>query len=163
MPPKSKAQSKKPDKGLTVVGATIVAAVIAGAAAIAAALIATYGHNSSAPPTAPASSPASNSPTQPSSGTMPETVEYPVSEFANYASLSNLQRRLSPGEVLNVYCRIPGDSATPSSVGRAGWYRIQNSNGSVGYAAANTFYNDPGNGRSMQPNNNAFDSAVPIC
>jgi hypothetical protein len=31
------------------------------------------------------------------------------------------------------------------------------------YVAANTFYNDPGNGDGQATNNNAFDPAVPKC
>jgi hypothetical protein len=96
-------------------------------------------------------------------GTTPETDEYPAPVYANYAGPSGLQRSLSNGQVVLVYCRVPGDSSTPSNVGDAGWYRIKTGVNRVGYAAANRFYNDPGHGYWMKPNHRTFDPAVPTC
>jgi hypothetical protein len=96
-------------------------------------------------------------------GTTPETDEYSAPVYTNYAGPSGLQRSLSNGQVVLVYCRVPGNSSTPPSVGDAGWYQIKTGVDRVGYAAADRFYNDPGNGYGMKPNKRTFDPAVPAC
>jgi hypothetical protein len=169
----------KAAKKITPVTVAIVAAFIMAIGGITASLIQTYGQSASsnAPsaksllPSNPSSSapyrsssPPRRQPSDPAQGkTMPETEEYGSISFSNYAGPSGVQMHIPAGDVVRVYCRIPGDPSTPSSVGAAGWYKIENSDGTVGYAAANCFYNDPGNGYGMEPNNIAFDRAVPIC
>jgi hypothetical protein len=86
-----------------------------------------------------------------------------VAVYADYAGPSGIQRSLSNGQVVLVVCRVPGNSATPSSVGKAGWYKIKSGENRFGYAAADHFYNDPGSGYGMKPNRRTFDPAVPVC
>jgi hypothetical protein len=160
-------------KRLTAISVGMAAAVITATAAIAAAVIQTYGHafDSSGPATAPAKTRTRPLHTgQPGrvlhsrgGATRPETDEYPVTMFASYAGPTGIMAEISSGQVVEVICRVPGDTATPASVGSAGWYKIRNRNGALGFAAANCFYNDPGDGYGMQPNRLAYDPAAPIC
>jgi nicotinamide mononucleotide (NMN) deamidase PncC len=171
---KSKPRSKAAKK-ITPVTAAIVAAFITAVGGIAASFIqgtssgtndmASSSQSRSVPPTTRKShpSPYLTKPLDPMSKTMPETEEYGAISFSNYAGPSGVQERIPAGQVVQVYCRIPGDALTPTSVGSAGWYKIRNPGGVTGYTAANCFYNDPGNGYGMEPNNDAFDPAVPIC
>jgi hypothetical protein len=175
---KSKSKPRAPKK-ITPVTVAIVAALITACGVIAASVVQTYGQRgaASAAETKPArarSSPQSIAHHESQSSrshqldsvdgvTIPETEEYGAISFSDYAGPSGVQMHIPAGQVVRVYCRIPGDPSTPASVGSAGWYRIRNLNGSIGYTAANCFYNDKGNGYGMEPNNLAFDPAVPIC
>jgi hypothetical protein len=172
---KSKSKPRAPKK-ITPVTVAIVAALITACGVIAASVVQTYGQRvpASAAKTRAPSSPQSVAHHESQSSrshqldsldgvTIPETEEYGAISFSNYAGPSGVQMHIPAGQVVRVYCRIPGDSSTPASVGSAGWYRIRNSNGTIGYTAANCFYNDKGNGYGMEPNNLAFDPAVPIC
>jgi hypothetical protein len=103
------------------------------------------------------------SPSQELSGSRSETDEYQAMVYGNYAGPSDVEGQIDPGQTATVYCRVPGDSATPSSVGSAGWYKIKGHGGGIGYVAANVFYNDPGNGLGMTPNNIKFDPLVRTC
>jgi len=95
--------------------------------------------------------------------TRTETDEFQALAYSNYAGPSGVEGQISPGQAVTVYCRVPGDVTTPVSVGSAGWYKIKRPNDTIEYAAANVFYNDPGNGRGMTPNNIKFDPLVPTC
>lgn len=162
----------------------ITVAAIPAVGGIIAALIQTQATNSiaSPPPTpAPATSAASSresrdnsaaslqpATNQPATGRLatlqkPEREEFGAKSFASYSGVSGVERTIAAGQIVRVICRIPGNSATPASIGRAGWYRTRFPDGTVGYVAANTFYNDPGNGYGRTPNNVAFDPAVPRC
>jgi hypothetical protein len=74
-----------------------------------------------------------------------------------------IKAHIERGRAVAVFCRIPGDSETISSVGPAGWYKIENPDRTIGYIGANTFYNDPGNGYGMAPSSLTFDPAIPLC
>jgi hypothetical protein len=176
MPQKKQRRPKARAKKITPVTATIIAAIIAAVGGISAALIEAYGHNSpeasqgpsasqdpDSPSASPARTPTSTSGASPApSTTRPETDEYAVTGYTDYAGPTGAEISINPGQVVYVYCRIPGDSNTPSSVGSAGWYKIASSNKII-YAAANAFYNDPGNGLGMTPNQRSYDPGVPIC
>jgi hypothetical protein len=97
-------------------------------------------------------------------GTIPETEEEVtgVPSFTNYVSMTS-KGNIPMGQVVGVYCRIPGDASTPATVGSAGWYKIMNPDHTFIYAGANAFFNDPGNGYGMEHNNIPFDPRVPIC
>jgi hypothetical protein len=171
----------RPRAAKKIVPATvaIVAALITACGGIVASVVQTYGER--VPPGAAKTKP-SPAPSSPQSVahherqssrsypldslggvTIPETEEYRAISFSDYAGPSGVQMSIPAGQVVRVYCRIPGDPSTPASVGSGGWYKIRNSNGTIGYTAANCFYNDPRNGYGMEPNNLAFDPAVPIC
>lgn len=161
----------------------IIVATIGAAATVAAAVIAAVASSShSSPsltagsPTAPQSpaatapSPATTSPDvgpagyRPLPGTIPETEEEPggAQTFTNYASLAQGDR-IANGVTVAVYCRVPGNSNSPESVGKAGWYKIMDLDHKIGYVGANTFYNDPGNGFGASPYPAPYDPRVPIC
>jgi hypothetical protein len=172
-------KTNPPRKKLTPVTVGLTAALITAVAGIAAALIQTYGHSepatesgatqaavpydaSSAPGPGHSPSPAPRA-GSPVNATRPETAEFAAPVFANYAGPAGIEGSVSPGQVVHVACRIPGDSTTPDSDGEAGWYRIRKTDSSTAYVAANFFYNDPHSGYGMQPNHTSFDAAVPVC
>jgi hypothetical protein len=93
----------------------------------------------------------------------PEREEFGAPSFADYLTFAGGGQRIPAGQVVRVYCRVPGTAATPSSIGRGGWYKIRLADGRAAYVAANTFFNDLGNGYGEATNNNAFDPAVPKC
>jgi hypothetical protein len=92
-----------------------------------------------------------------------EREEFGAPSYANYASGSGLTSTIATNQLVHVLCRVPGNDATPASVGRAGWYKIEGPGRSDSYVAANTFYNDPGNGGGEVANNSPFDPAVREC
>lgn len=119
--------------------------------------------NANSPAPSPLRSSTSPGPAKELSGARTETDEYQAMVYGNYAGPSDVEGQIDPGQTATVYCRVPGDPATPASVGSGGWYKLKGPGGNIGYVAANVFYNDPGNGLGMTPNSIKFDPLVRTC
>lgn len=147
------------------IGATglIIAALVTGILSSHSASPQPYPSNTGPSTASPLRSSASSAPSKELPGIRTETDEFQVLVYGDYSGPSEVEGQIHPGQAVAVYCRIPGDATTPTSVGSAGWYKVKDSNGNFGYAAANVFYNDPGNGNGMVPNNIAFDPLVSTC
>ena len=152
---------------LTVAGigamGLIVAALVAGILSSHSASPQPYPSNTVPSTASPSPSSPSSAPSKELPGTRTETDEFQALVYGDYSGPSEVEGQIHPGQAVTVYCRVPGDATTPISVGSAGWYKVKEPNGSMGYAPANVFYNDPGNGNGMTPNNIAFDPLVSTC